>query len=83
MDSSPNNARVQYENFIMGWVDGARCTAMWPASVNSEDQLIRDAYNAGYMAGRGDRNKASEVAAASYGYTPSVLHLQTRGDDGT
>lgn len=71
------DASNQYASFMKGWVDGARVTATHTLFTEHTSQLIRDAYNAGYTAGRAARNKAAEDASRTYGYTPSVLRLQS------
>lgn len=73
------DASNRYHAYMQGWVAGAKCSSMDPKATGHADIGIRDAYDAGYRAGRIARNAAAEKSSFDYGYIPTVLRLQDEG----
>ncbi len=63
----------QYISWMRGWRDSAAGRARNPALFQSEKEVIRRCYEAGYIAGRIDVHIASDTASKLYNYTPTVL----------
>lgn len=79
MNNIPDKAQVRagnlWNSYVRGWAHGAAVKALDPKFTGHANDEIAAAYKRGYSEGRDARNVAAMNAAASYGYTPSVVRL--------
>ena len=63
--------------YVKGWSCGAKAAEPYPTLEHHAVAEIRAAHMRGYEAGRDARRIASQDAAMIYGYTPTILRVQS------